>query len=42
MTYVDGYLVPVPATNKDAYREMAAKMASLFMENGALRRRKLG
>jgi uncharacterized protein YbaA (DUF1428 family) len=35
--YVDGYLAPVPAANKDAYREMAAKMAVLFKEFGAVR-----
>jgi uncharacterized protein YbaA (DUF1428 family) len=35
--YVDGCLVPVPAGNKEAYREMAAKMATLFKEFGAVR-----
>ncbi len=35
--YVDGYLVPVPAGNKEAYREMAAKAAVLFREFGATR-----
>ncbi len=35
--YVDGYLVPVPAANKEAYREMAAKAAALFKEFGATR-----
>jgi len=35
--YVDGYLAPVPAANKDAYREMAAKMAVIFKEFGAVR-----
>ncbi len=37
MAYVDGYLIPVPAAKKEAYRAMAAKMAPLFIENGALR-----
>ncbi|MGQ0584903.1 MAG: DUF1428 domain-containing protein [Reyranella sp.] len=37
MGYVDGYLVPVPAGNKEAYREMAAKAAVLFKEFGATR-----
>ena len=37
MEYVDGFVVPVPAANKDAYREMAAKFAPLFKEFGALR-----
>lgn len=35
--YVDGYVLPVPAKNKEAYREMAQKMTSLFQEFGALR-----
>jgi uncharacterized protein YbaA (DUF1428 family) len=35
--YVDGYLVPVPAGNKEAYREAAAKAAALFKEFGAVR-----
>ena len=37
MKYVDGFVVAVPAENKEAYREMAAKAASLFREFGALR-----
>jgi uncharacterized protein YbaA (DUF1428 family) len=37
MGYVDGYLVPVPAGNKEAYREAAAKAAVLFKEFGATR-----
>ena len=37
MEYVDGFVVPVPAGNKDAYREMAVKFAPLFKEFGALR-----
>ncbi len=37
MKYVDGYLVAVPARNKDAYREMAAKAAAVFKEFGAIR-----
>ena len=35
--YVDGYLAPVPTGNKDAYRELATKMAALFKEFGAVR-----
>ncbi len=35
--YVDGCLVPVPAGNKEAYREMATKTAALFKEFGAVR-----
>ncbi|OYW88073.1 MAG: RNA signal recognition particle [Sphingobium sp. 32-64-5] len=37
MTYVDGFLVPVPDGKKDAYVAMAAKAAPLFVEYGALR-----
>ena len=37
MEYVDGFVVPVPAGTKDAYREMAAKFAPMFKEFGALR-----
>ncbi|SKA03772.1 Uncharacterized conserved protein YbaA, DUF1428 family [Enhydrobacter aerosaccus] len=35
--YVDGYLVPVPTANKDAYRAMATKAAALLKEFGAVR-----
>lgn len=35
--YADGYLVAVPAANKEAYREMAAKAATVFKEYGATR-----
>ena len=34
MKYVDGFVVAVPAENKEAYREMAAKAAPLFKEFG--------
>jgi uncharacterized protein YbaA (DUF1428 family) len=37
MGYADGFLVPVPAGNKGAYRDMAAKMAAVFKEYGATR-----
>ncbi|QCT18251.1 DUF1428 family protein [Jejubacter calystegiae] len=37
MKYVDGFVVAVPAANKEAYREMAAKAAPIFKEFGALR-----
>ena len=37
MNYIDGFLIPVKAGNKDAYREMAAKAAALFKEFGATR-----
>ena len=35
--YVDGYLLPVPEGNKDAYREMAQKAAQVFKDHGAVR-----
>ncbi len=37
MSYIDGFLIPVPASNKEAYRAMAAKMAALLKEFGATR-----
>ncbi|MBA3564349.1 MAG: DUF1428 domain-containing protein [Gammaproteobacteria bacterium] len=37
MGYADGYLVPVPAGNKAAYRDMARKAAAIFKEYGATR-----
>jgi len=35
--YIDGFVAPVPAKNKDAYLAMASKAAAIFLENGALR-----
>jgi uncharacterized protein YbaA (DUF1428 family) len=37
MGYADGYLVPVPAGKKDAYRALASKAAAVFREYGATR-----
>jgi uncharacterized protein YbaA (DUF1428 family) len=37
MGYADGFLVPVPAGKKDAYRELASKAASVFKDHGAVR-----
>jgi uncharacterized protein YbaA (DUF1428 family) len=34
--YFDGYVIAVPNANKEKYREIAAKMAPLFKEFGAL------
>jgi uncharacterized protein YbaA (DUF1428 family) len=34
--YVDGYVIAVPNANKEKYRAMAAKMAPIFKEYGAL------
>lgn len=35
MSYVDGFVVPVPERNKEAYRAMAEKAAPIFKEYGA-------
>ncbi len=37
MSYVQGFLIPVPVAKKDAYRDMAATTAPFFMEYGATR-----
>ncbi|CAN5274084.1 hypothetical protein BH10PSE15_BH10PSE15_06620 [soil metagenome] len=37
MTYIDGYVRPVPEANKQACRDMAAKVAPLFRDHGPLR-----
>ncbi|AHB47296.1 RNA signal recognition particle 4.5S RNA [Hyphomicrobium nitrativorans NL23] len=37
MTYVDGFVLAVPAANKQAYLEVAARMAPIFKEFGATR-----
>ena len=37
MRYIQGFLIPVPKENKDAYRELAAKAAAIFQDYGALR-----
>ncbi|MCW3848150.1 DUF1428 domain-containing protein [Sphingomonas sp. LB-2] len=36
-SYIDGFVVPVPEANKEAYRAMAAKAAPIFQEYGANR-----
>jgi len=36
-SYTDGFVVPVPQGNKEAYRELASKMAKVFREHGASR-----
>lgn len=35
--YIDGYVIPVPAEKKEAYRKMAEEVSVLFEEFGALR-----
>jgi uncharacterized protein YbaA (DUF1428 family) len=37
MAYIDGFVVPVPKGNKEAYRKLAAFAAPIFMEHGATR-----
>ena len=36
MPYIDGFVIPVPADKKEAYRKMAAQAAPIFKEYGAL------
>ena len=35
MSYVDGFVIPVPAGKKEAYRKIAAAAAPMFKEHGA-------
>ncbi|AUX41668.1 hypothetical protein SOCE26_030900 [Sorangium cellulosum] len=37
MSYIDGFVVPVPAGKKEAYREVCAQAAQIFKEYGATR-----
>jgi uncharacterized protein YbaA (DUF1428 family) len=36
MSYVDGFVLPIPKKNLDAYRRMARKAGKVWMEYGAL------
>jgi uncharacterized protein YbaA (DUF1428 family) len=36
MTYVDGFVVPVPRKKLGAYRSMAKKVGKIWMDHGAL------
>jgi uncharacterized protein YbaA (DUF1428 family) len=36
MAYVDGFVLPVPKRNVDAYRRMARKAGKVWREHGAL------
>ena len=36
MAYVDGFVVPLPKKNLDAYRQMANKTGAIWREHGAL------
>lgn len=37
MSYIDGFVIPVPAGKKEAYRAMATKGATILKECGATR-----
>jgi uncharacterized protein YbaA (DUF1428 family) len=37
MSYVDGFVIPVPQDKKEAYRKLAEKAAAVFREHGATR-----
>jgi uncharacterized protein YbaA (DUF1428 family) len=37
MSYMDGFVIPVPKGNKQAYVDMATMAAPLFLEHGATR-----
>ena len=37
MSYIQGFLVPVPRSNKQAYRDLAAKAWPIFQDYGAIR-----
>jgi len=36
MTYVDGFVLAVPETNKEAYRKMASGASTVFRKHGAI------
>lgn len=37
MAYIDGFVIPVPAQNKEAYLKIATQAAPVFLEFGATR-----
>ena len=37
MSYVEGFLIPVPAAKQDEYRRLAEAAAPLFLDLGAIR-----
>jgi uncharacterized protein YbaA (DUF1428 family) len=37
MSYIDGFVLPVPSSKKEEYRAVAVKAAALFKEFGATR-----
>ncbi|SCW67848.1 Uncharacterized conserved protein YbaA, DUF1428 family [Sphingobium faniae] len=37
MSYMDGFVIPVPKGSRQAYKDMAATAAPIFLEHGAVR-----
>ena len=37
MSYIDGFVIPVPESNREAYVELAKTIAAIFVEHGAIR-----
>jgi uncharacterized protein YbaA (DUF1428 family) len=37
MSYIDGFVIPVPKGKREVYRKMAEKAVPLFMDYGAVR-----
>lgn len=37
MSFIDGFVIPVPVKNKQAYIDLAKKMHEIYLEHGALR-----
>jgi uncharacterized protein YbaA (DUF1428 family) len=37
MSYIDGFVIPVPSAKKEVYRVMAAKAQAVFRKHGATR-----
>ena len=37
MAYIDGFVIPVPRANRDAYIKLAGEAAAVFKEFGALK-----
>jgi uncharacterized protein YbaA (DUF1428 family) len=35
MSYIDGFVVPVPADKKEAYRKLATEASAIYLEHGA-------
>lgn len=37
MAYIDGFVIPLPAANRQKYKDLASQAAPIFIEYGALR-----